>query len=79
MVFHLQNILYEKVQAAEYITDKDLIDVLRKEKMEINLRDLNKALLHLEILGLVSVRWSGKNKRRIEVSKRELEKPRTFW
>ncbi len=79
MVFPLRNLVYEKVKAAGHLTDKELTEQLKKEGMDISLRDLNKALMHLEILNLISVRWVGKNKRRIEASKKELEKPQAIW
>ena len=46
-------------------TDTDLLSDLRKS-FEISLEDLNNILLRLEILGLVSVSWMDKDRRRIE-------------
>jgi hypothetical protein len=40
-----------------------------------SVNELNKVLLHLEILGLVSIRWIAKEKRRIEVVEKPPEDP----
>lgn len=46
--------------------DVDLLNELKKEDPNITMKDVNKALLGLEIIGLVSVRWVRKDARRIE-------------
>ncbi|MEM3530251.1 MAG: hypothetical protein QXD42_00405 [Nitrososphaerales archaeon] len=48
------------------IMDVDLLNELKKEDPNITMKDVNKALLGLEIIGLVSVRWVRKDARRIE-------------
>ncbi|MEM3531146.1 MAG: hypothetical protein QXD42_05050 [Nitrososphaerales archaeon] len=48
------------------IMDVDLLNELKKEDPNITMKDMNKALLGLEIMGLVSVRWVRKDVRRIE-------------
>jgi len=48
------------------MTDKELMDSLRKDNIEFSLRELNGVLLQLEINGLIITRWAGKDKRRIE-------------
>ena len=79
MVFPLRNLVYERVKAAGHLEDKELIELLKKEGVVITLGNLNKALMHLEILNLITVRWVGKNKRRIEALKQDPEKPQASW
>lgn len=79
MVSTLRNVIYEKIKNEGHITDVELLEALKKDGVEATMRDLNKILLHLEILNLVSVRWIGKEKRRIEISTREAEKPQAIW
>lgn len=63
--------MYEKVKQQKNIVDTDLLADLNRNGHEITFKELNKVLFHLEILGLISVRWVGKDKRRVEV----VEKP----
>tara|TARA_B100000749_G_C18400537_1_gene454525 strand:- start:163 stop:402 length:240 start_codon:yes stop_codon:yes gene_type:complete len=62
----LKNVVYEKISQKNQITDVDLIKELKKEGWDISMTNLNKVLLNLEILGLIFVRWIGKDSRRIE-------------
>jgi len=41
--------------------------MLSKDGIEINLLELNKILLDLEIYGLLKVSWISKDKKRIEI------------
>ncbi|MFQ6134495.1 MAG: hypothetical protein ACE5KU_01605 [Nitrososphaerales archaeon] len=75
----LKTLVFEIVQTQGNITDTDLLNELKKKSAEINERELNKVLLHLEIQGMVSVRWMGKDKRRIEVGTRTARQPQTIW
>ena len=68
MKIPLKNIVYEKVSQKNQITDVDLIKELNKEGWNVSMINLNKVLLNLEILGLIFVRWIGKDSRRIEVN-----------
>ena len=79
MVNVLRNLVYEKIKSSGNIIDTELMEVLKKDGVEITMRDLNKALFHLEILNMVSVRWMGKEKRRIEIATKEAEKPQAIW
>jgi len=63
----LKNVVYEKIKQAKNITDVDLLNDLNKSGFDVTMSMLNKILLKLEILGLISVTWVGKDKRRIEV------------
>ncbi len=49
------------------MTDKDLINNLRKTGVEFSTRELNSTLLFLEIEGLIMTKWAGKDKKRIEL------------
>ena len=64
----LKNAVYEKVSQKNQVTDVDLIKELNKEGWNISMINLNKVLLNLEILGLIFVRWVGKDSRRIEIN-----------
>ncbi len=65
--YPLKNIIYERLKQQKNIVDLDLLNELRKEDSNITMKDLNKALLSLEIMGLVSVRWIRKDARRVEI------------
>lgn len=75
----VKTLIFELVQEKGNVSDTDLLKELKKRGMEINGRELNKILLHLEIHGLVSVRWIGKDKRRIELGTRTARQPQTIW
>jgi hypothetical protein len=57
--------LYELIKEKKHATDEELLDILSKGE-SYSMHELNKALLDLEILGSISVRWAAKDKRRIE-------------
>jgi len=65
--YPLKNIIYEKLKQQKNTLDVDLLNELKKEDSNVSMRDLNKALMSLEIMGLVSVRWVRKDARRVEV------------
>lgn len=67
MRYPLKNLVYEKLKQQNNILDVDLLNELKKEDSNITIKALNKALLNLEIMGLVSVRWVRKDARRIEI------------
>ncbi len=67
MRYPLRNIIYEKLKQQKNILDVDLLNELKKEDSNVSMRDLNKALMSLEIMGLVSVKWVRKDARRVEV------------
>ncbi len=71
MKYPLRNIVYEKMKEHDNATDKELLSELQREGEDVSMRDLNKVLMQLEILGLVTVRWQSKDSRRIEVVKGE--------
>ena len=57
--------VYELIKEKKHATDEELLDILGKGE-SYSMNELNKALLDLEILGTISVRWVAKEKRRIE-------------
>ena len=67
MRYSLRNYVYEKVKQVNNIVDIDLLNEMNKGGVGISMAQLNKILLKLEILGVVTVRWIGKDKRRIEL------------
>lgn len=67
MKYPIRNTVYEKIQQSNNITDTELISMLSKDGIEINLLELNKILLDLEIYGLLKVSWISKDKKRIEI------------
>ena len=69
MKYPLRNIIFEKMKQHETVTDKELLTALQRDGEDVSMRDLNKVLMQLEILGLITVRWQTKDARRIELSK----------
>lgn len=69
MRYPIRNIVYEKIKQSTTLTDSELSSVLAKEGIELDLADINKILLDLEIYGLLKVSWIAKDKRRIELIK----------
>ncbi len=57
--------LYELIKEKKHATDEELLEVLGKGE-SYSMNELNKALLDLEILGSITVRWVAKEKRRVE-------------
>jgi hypothetical protein len=66
MNYPLRNLIYEKIRHSGNLTDVDLMNIISKEGIQVTEVDLEKALLDLEIYGLVRVSWLTKDKRRIE-------------
>lgn len=50
----------------KHATDDELLELLGKTEA-ISKHELDKALLDLEILGMITVRWVAKEKRRVEL------------
>jgi len=75
----LKTLVYEIVEEKGGISDADLLRELQKRGVDANGKLLNKTLLHLEIHGLVSVRWIGKDVKRIEIGSRTVRQPQTIW
>jgi hypothetical protein len=58
--------VYELLKEKKHATDDEILTILNKSE-GYSMHELNKALLDLEILGSISVRWVAKEKRRIEL------------
>lgn len=71
MKYPLRNIVNEKMKENDNMTDKELLTSLQRDGEDISMRDLNKVLMQLEILGLITIRWQTKDTRRIETVKPE--------
>ena len=54
------------------MTDVELLNSLNKEETLVTEDTFNKILLDLEIFGLIRVSWIEKHKRRIELSRGDL-------
>ncbi len=65
MKYPLRNIVFEKMKASDNMTDKELLTTLQRDGEDVSMRDLNKVLMQLEILGLITIRWQTKDTRRI--------------
>ena len=59
------------MKQSDNLTDKELLTALQRDGEDVSMRDLNKVLMQLEILGLISVRWQSKDTRRIELIKQQ--------
>lgn len=71
MRYPLRFAAYEWVKGKKSATDEELLDALNKNGSKCSPDDLDKLLMQLEILGLISIRWVSKDRRRIEA----VEKP----
>ena len=69
MRYPIRNIVYEKIKQSNTLTDSELSSLLSKEGIELDIAEMNKILLDLEIYGLLRVSWISKDKRRIEMIK----------
>jgi hypothetical protein len=58
--------IHEFLKNEKNVKDDELLNMLNKTAT-CSRNELNKALMQLEILGLINVRWIGKDKRRIEL------------
>ena len=79
MVLPLKNVIYDLIKSEKNTTDVELIKLLKKQNIETSKNDINKVLLHLEILNLISVRWMGKNSKRIELSESKDQSSNALW
>ena len=75
MRYPLKYAAYEWLKGAKNATDADLLEALNKNGSKCSPDELSKVLMQLEILGLVTVRWVSKEKRRIEVVEKQPEGP----
>jgi len=71
MRYPLRYSAFEWIKEKKSTTDDDLIEALNKNGSKCSPDELDKILMQLEILGLVTIRWVAKDKRRVEM----VEKP----
>ena len=65
----------EYVKEKKAATDDEILDAMNKTN-NCSINEINKCLMDLEILGLVSIRWAAKEKRRVEFVETPLETTR---
>jgi len=76
MRYPLKYAAFEWIKEKKSTTDDDLIDALNKNGSKCSPDELDKLLMQLEILGLITIRWVAKDKRRIEVVEKPSEEAR---
>jgi len=76
MRYPLRYAAYEWIKEKKSTTDEDLLQALNKNASKCSPDDLDKLLMQLEILGLITVRWVSKDKRRLEVVEKPTEEAR---
>lgn len=76
MRFPLRYAAFEWIKEKKNVTDEDLLEALNKNGSKCSPDDLDKILMQLEILGLVTIRWVSKDKRRVEFQEKTTEEPR---
>jgi hypothetical protein len=76
MKFPLKYAAFEWLKEKKSATDDDLFEALNKNGNKCSRDDLDKTLMQLEILGLLTVRWVAKDKRRLEVVEKAEEEMR---
>ncbi len=76
MRYPLRYAAFEWIKEKKSITDDDLIEALNKNGSKCSPDELDKLLMQLEINGLVTIRWVGKDKRRIEAVEKPSEEAR---
>ena len=76
MRFPLKYAAYEWVKEKKSTTDEDLMEALNKNGSKCSPDELDKLLMQLEILGLITVRWISKDKRRVEAVENQGEEAR---
>lgn len=69
--FPLRYQVYEILKNEHTLTDEEILNALNKNGNSYSINELNKVLMQLEILGLISVRWVSKEKRRVELVERK--------
>ena len=60
----------EILQEKGSLTDSDLFEVLKAFYKDIGLDDLNRALMRMEVTGLISVSYLAKGRRLVQLTKR---------
>jgi len=76
MRYPLKYAAFEWIKEKKSTTDDDLLEALNKNGSRCSPDELDKLLMQLEILGLVTIRWVAKDKRRIEMVEKPSEEAR---
>lgn len=76
MRYPLRYAAYEWIKEKKSATDDDLMEALNKNGNSCSPDELDKVLMQLEILGLITVRWVAKDRRRVEFQEKSGEEPR---
>ena len=76
MRYPLRYAAYEWIKEKKNATDDDLLEALNKNGRKCSPDELDKVLMQLEILGLITIRWVGKDRRRVELQETLAEEPR---
>jgi DNA-binding PadR family transcriptional regulator len=76
MRYPLRYAAFEWIKEKKSATDDDLIDALNKNGSKCSPDELDKLLMQLEILGLITIRWVAKDKRRVEMVEKPTEEAR---
>ncbi|HKT22902.1 MAG TPA: hypothetical protein VJR06_09890 [Nitrososphaerales archaeon] len=76
MRYPLRYAAFEWIKEKKSATDDDLLEALNKNGSKCSPDELDKILMQLEILGLITVRWVSKDKRRVEFQEKPTEETR---
>ena len=76
MRYPLRYAAFEWLKEKKSSTDFDLLEALNKNGSKCSQDEIDKVLMQLEILGLITVRWVSKDKRRLEVVEKQAEEAR---
>ncbi len=76
MRYPLKFAAFEWIKEKKSTTDGDLLEALNKNGSKCSPDELDKLMMQLEILGLITIRWVSKDKRRIEVVEKPTEEAR---
>ena len=76
MRYPLRYAAYEWMKEKKSATDDDILEALNRNGRKCSPDELDKGLMQLEILGLVTIRWVAKDKRRVEFQEKPAEEPR---
>jgi hypothetical protein len=74
--YPLRYAAFEWIKEKKSATDDDLLEALNKNGSKCSPNELDKLLMQLEILGLITIRWVSKDKRRIEFQEKPTEEAR---
>jgi len=76
MRYPLRFAAFEWIKEKKSATDDDLLEALNKNGTKCSPDELDKLLMQLEILGLITIRWVAKDKRRVEMVEKPSEEAR---